>query len=61
MDSQRLFEGDPGDIFTGSWPKPNIRDTRGKVMGQHFAKGAKDEAEEAESRVKWRAMTSNRG
>jgi len=25
------------------WPRPNIRDTRGKVMGQHFAEWAEGE------------------
>jgi hypothetical protein len=34
------------------WPKPNTRDTKGKLRGSDFAEGARDEAKEAESRVK---------
>ena len=43
-----------------SRPKPNIRDTRGKVMGQHFAEWAEGEGKKAESRCQYRVTTLNR-
>jgi hypothetical protein len=42
-------------------PRPNTRVTKGKLRGCRFAVWARDEAKEAESRVKERATTSNPG
>ena len=39
----------PGGIgATRHWPKPNIRVTRGKLRGQHFAEWAEGEEKAAE-------------
>ena len=43
------------------WPRPNTRDTKGKLGGRYFAFWAKGEAKDANSKAEERSTTWNRG
>jgi hypothetical protein len=46
--------------FRPCWPKPNVRVTKGKLSGLHFAEYAKDEEREASLREDEALTSSNR-
>jgi hypothetical protein len=55
--SMLMIIGLLGAALGACWPRPNTRVTKGKLRGQDFAEWARDEAKEAESRVKERGTS----